>query len=225
MIVSPLLDIIDVYPKFAHKNTCPVFDPEIKFEDSEIPKQLTTFALKSRRIKPSGSVIPDAPIGFVPTVRKEANPNEPFAPTSEGNKMGTPEQILQATYVRQLQPADVNMSERTNETGVYPYFMNKLDDIERMIRNKPVEEPVREITEPSTSVIEQMESAPPMMGGDPMELEEKMKRSPKNVGGRPPLYNFKELSEKNPEELSNLERRFLKREIEKKKISENKSKK
>jgi hypothetical protein len=207
--MSTPLDIINLFPMKKRVGTNPLYDPEIKYEATAPEAQGIMFP----RYRRSHLVSDENPkTNGVPLhLGRPYDTQQFYAPISEGNKLGTPEQILQATYLQQLQPTDVNMATRVNESGAYPYFMNEFRRLEGMIRQKettPVAEPVVEAI--PEMVVEQQE-----MESEMEELEEMVKK-PKRGGARKgagakPKYNVEEILNKLPTTRTAGEKSFLRR--------------
>lgn len=219
-VVSPLLDIFDLYPKMKHVGTCPIFEPEIYYEPEAPPPQMITMP-KYRYIRKINDKNPETN-GKIPLHIPDPNTNHLYdAPLEVGNKMGTPAQILTATYLNQLMPTEVNMAARTNETGIYPYFMNKLNDLEDLIRNRPI------LPEPKSQpdVINPVEPIPQMIIEQPTietpvvsemdGLEEKMRggRGGARPGAGAPLkFDAEEILAKPAFQRTKPEKAFLARQ-------------
>ena len=226
-IVSPELDIFNLYPKKQHVSVYPLFNPNIDYETTAPAPSLLTHNKGRGGIRPINNENPHTN-GVPLHIGRPYDTQQFFAPIEEGNKMGTPAEILQSTYLNQLMPSDVNMAARTNETGLYPYFMNQLHELENMIKNKPIaSEPqsqpdVVNPVEPLPTIIE--ESVPSDTVKSPVHEEvaegyelEEMVRSKKGRGGaRPgsgpkPKYNKDDILEKPEKMRTRGEKAFLRR--------------
>ena len=207
--MSTPLDIINLFPMKKRVGTNPLFDPEIKYEATAPDAQGIMFPRYRRRHLVSDE---NPKTNGVPLhLGRPYDTQRFYAPISEGNKLGTPEQIIQATYLQQLQPTDVNMATRVNESGAYPYFMNEFRRLEGMIRQKettPMAEPVAESI-PEVVVEEKA------MESEMEELEEMVKK-PKRGGARKgagakPKYNAEDILNKLPASRTAGEKSFLRR--------------
>ena len=181
--MSKPLDIINLFPMKKRVGTNPLFDPEINYEATAPDAQGIMF----RRYRRSHLVSDENPKtdGVPLHLGRPYDTQQFYAPISEGNKLGTPEQIIQATYLQQLQPTDVNMATRVNESGAYPYFMNEFRRLEGMIRQKettPMAEPVAVPVAESMPEVVVEEKA---MESEMEELEEMVKKPKKRGGPRP----------------------------------------
>jgi len=207
--MSTPLDIINLFPMKKRVGTNPLFDPEIKYEATAPDAQGIMFPRYRRRhlVSDENPKTDGVPLHL----GRPYDTQRFYAPISEGNKLGTPEQIIQATYLQQLQPTDVNMATRVNESGAYPYFMNEFRRLEGMIRQKettPMAEPVVESI-PEVVVEEKA------MESEMEELEEMVKK-PKRGGARKgagakPKYNLEEIENKLPASRTKGEKSFLRR--------------
>lgn len=218
-IVSPLLDIFSLFPKFKHVGTCPEFDPEIDYEATAPKAALIDFP-KNRKRFPVNDKNPDTN-GKVPLhLGRPYDTQQFFAPISEGNKMGTPAEIIKATYLNQLMPTNVNMAARTNESGVYPYFMNELHNLENLIKNKPMApEPLSQpdVVNPVEPTVPFVETPVINEVGEIEELEEMVKGKRGRGGaqpgaGRPLVYNAEEIMAKPPRQRTSGEKAFVRRQ-------------
>jgi len=210
--MSKPLDIINLFPMKKRVGTNPLFDPEIKYEPTAPDAQGIMF----RRYRRSHLVSDENPKtdGVPLHLGRPYDTQQFYAPISEGNKLGTPEQILQATYLQQLQPTDVNMATRVNESGAYPYFMNEFRRLEGMIRQKetPMAEPV---AEPVAESMPEVAVEEKVMESEMEELEEMVKK-PKRGGARKgagakPKYNIEDILNKTPQARTAGEKSFLRR--------------
>ena len=209
--MSKPLDIINLFPMKKRVGTNPLYDPEIKYEATAPDAQGIMFPRYRRRhlVSDENPKTDGVPLH----IGRPYDTQQFYAPISEGNKLGTPEQILQATYLQQLQPTDVNMATRVNESGAYPYFMNEFRRLEGMIRQKettPMVEPVVE-SMPEMAV----EPSPQEIDSEMEELEEMVKK-PKRGGARKgagakPKYNIEEILNKTPQLRTAGEKSFLRR--------------
>jgi hypothetical protein len=207
--MSKPLDIINLFPMKKSVGTNPLYDPEINYEATAPDAQGIMFRRYRRRhlVSDENPKTDGVPLHL----GRPYDTQQFYAPISEGNKLGTPEQIIQATYLQQLQPTDVNMATRVNESGAYPYFMNEFRRLEGMIRQKettPIAEPVAEAI--PEMVVEQQE-----MESEMEELEEMVKK-PKRGGARKgagakPKYNIEDILNKTPQLRTAGEKSFLRR--------------
>lgn len=218
-IVSPLLDIFNLYPKKKHVGTCPEFDPEIDYKATAPKAALIDFP-KNRKRFPVNDKNPDTN-GKVPLhLGRPYDTQQFFAPISEGNKMGTPAEIIKATYLNQLMPTDVNMAARTNESGVYPYFMNELHNLENLIKNKPMApEPLSQpdVVNPVEPTVPFVETPVINEVGEIEELEEMIKGKRGRGGARPgagaPVkFNPEEVMAKPAQLRTKAEKAFIRRQ-------------
>ncbi len=137
-IVSRELDIFNLYPKKRSvPSSYPINIPEIDYVATSPPAQLVNFP-SHKKVHPIHDANPQGPFGGVPIHIVRPMDTQFNAPLVEGNALGSSEQLLQAAYLNQLLPTDVNMNARVNETGIYPYFMNTLQHLENMIKAKPM---------------------------------------------------------------------------------------
>jgi hypothetical protein len=206
--MSKPLDIINLFPMKKRVGTNPLFDPEIKYEATAPEAQGIMFPRYRRKhlVSDENPKTDGVPLHL----GKPYDTQQFYAPISEGNKLGTPEQIIQTTYLQQLQPTDVNMATRVNESGAYPYFMNEFKRLEGMIRQKetPVAEPVAEAIPEMAVEEKEMESE--------MEELEEMVKKPKRGGARKgagakPKYNVEDILNKLPTARTAGEKSFLRR--------------
>lgn len=217
--MSKELDIINLFPMKKRVGTNPLYDPEINYVATPPEAQRIAFPLYKRKHLISDE---NAKTNGVPLhLGKPYDTQQFYAPISEGNKMGTPEQILQATYLQQLQPTDVNMATRVNESGAYPYFMNEFRRLESMIRQKEESTNVAgDAVVPTAAVVEPVAEPMPEMrtevDSEMEELEEKVKRPKARGGARKgagakPKYDVEDILAKTPQLRTAGEKAFLRR--------------